>query len=762
MGLLRAASTVLPDGTTMEIASIQDIPMYNGDLEANKGIPASVAQLAIKIQQADAVLFAVPEHNFAVSAALKNTIDWISRCPENPWNFKPVAVMGAGGGSGASKAMFNFRHSGLFNKMLILNKPQVHVNAFAPDTFDADSGDVMRGSVKIEIRALLYSLTTWTVLHQRKKLKSPFFKRLFKHTPIQHVVGISGSLRQASANSGLLRTAQQVLPAHMALDIVSIHELPLFEEGLPPTAAVVAFVNKVRAAEAIVFACPEYNFSMTGVLKNALEWAGHWDALDGKPALIMGAGGGLGTARAQMQLRQAGISLNLHFLPAPLLELNAFEEGNFDATTGDLISEKWKERLSEALTLLQQWTLRINFGATEEELPTADASLAAGDYPSEVIPAAAAVGDVWTEGKKRVVVLNGSLVDHSSVSGLSNAVAEGGFDGAQVQIARIKGIPLYNGDVEAKEGFPVAVQNFADLVKSADVLVFCAGETHFGVPAALKNALDWASRIPDTFQDKTASILGSGKSGNAVHAMHQLRQMGVFLKLNFINSNDVQVADTPNISTATAEQIQANVDALLEHQALLTKKRPDNSHTSIKLLVLPGSIRQASANMGLVRVAMGKSYKGVELELAEIAEIPMYSQDTEAAGFPPQVEQLVAQVKAADGVLIVSPEYNFNFTPLLKNAIDWASRKEAFRGKAGAIIGTGGGNGSVRSHDQLRYSSVFLNLHLLNGPSVTIQEFSPGTTDLATGDLLDATQHEKVFSVVESLRDFAGQLKVHG
>jgi chromate reductase, NAD(P)H dehydrogenase (quinone) len=99
--LLRAAADLLPAGTTLDIASIRDIPLYDGDLEAEQGVPAAVEQLKDRIAAADGLLIATPEYNNSVPGVLKNAVDWLSRPPADiPRVFRgrPVAIMGASPG----------------------------------------------------------------------------------------------------------------------------------------------------------------------------------------------------------------------------------------------------------------------------------------------------------------------------------------------------------------------------------------------------------------------------------------------------------------------------------------------------------------------------------------------------------------------------------------------------------------------------------------------------------------------------------------
>jgi NAD(P)H-dependent FMN reductase len=106
--LLECASSLLPEGSTLEIRSINDIPLYNGDLEESSGMPESVTTLKQSIKAADGLVIATPEYNSGIPGALKNTIDWLSRTDQDSLNVlggKPVMLMGATvGGMGTVNA----------------------------------------------------------------------------------------------------------------------------------------------------------------------------------------------------------------------------------------------------------------------------------------------------------------------------------------------------------------------------------------------------------------------------------------------------------------------------------------------------------------------------------------------------------------------------------------------------------------------------------------------------------------------------------
>lgn len=177
-----------------------------------------------------------------------------------------------------------------------------------------------------------------------------------------HVLGISGSLRAASWNTGLLRAAAELLPATMTLEIADLSAFPLFvqDHELDPPAPVAEFRRRIVAADALLIATPEYNYSIPGVLKNAIDWVSRpasTQPFAGKPTAIVGAGGRLGTARAQYHLRQIAVFLNMHVLNKPEL-LIQHASTKFDAT-GALIDAEAREHLRAVLTALAAWTRRL-------------------------------------------------------------------------------------------------------------------------------------------------------------------------------------------------------------------------------------------------------------------------------------------------------------------------------------------------------------------------------------------------------------------
>jgi chromate reductase len=154
-GLLRAAQANLPDNASLEIADLTDIPFFNQDI-AEK--PVSVKRVLAQIAAADALALASTEYNYSLAPALKNILDWASREPNNALLAgKPVAILGAGGGMGTSRAQYHLRQICVFLDLRPLNKPEVFASAFAGG-FDADGNlidEKLVGLVRELIRALV-------------------------------------------------------------------------------------------------------------------------------------------------------------------------------------------------------------------------------------------------------------------------------------------------------------------------------------------------------------------------------------------------------------------------------------------------------------------------------------------------------------------------------------------------------------------------------------------------------------------------------
>jgi chromate reductase len=177
------------------------------------------------------------------------------------------------------------------------------------------------------------------------------------------ILGIPGSLRQASYNKAALKAAQELIPAGATLEVFGLDGIPPFNEdderALPPR--VVELKVRVREADAILIATPEYNYSVPGVLKNAIDWASRPygnNVWDGKPVALMGASpGSQGTARAQYHLRQSFVFLNMYPLNRPEVMISNAAQ-RFDGQ-GHLTDEGLRTRIRQLLEALVAWTRRL-------------------------------------------------------------------------------------------------------------------------------------------------------------------------------------------------------------------------------------------------------------------------------------------------------------------------------------------------------------------------------------------------------------------
>ena len=169
---------------------------------------------------------------------------------------------------------------------------------------------------------------------------------------------------------------------------------------------------------------------------------------------------------------------------------------------------------------------------------------------------------------------------------------------------------------------------------------------------------------------------------------------------------------------------------------------------SVSIALLCGSLRRASYNAAIARALPGLAPEGMTITpLGSIGDFPIYNADIQAEGFPAPVTAMAEAIRAADGVIIVTPEYNYSIPGGLKNAIDWLSRlkDQPFAGKPLAIQSASMSIfGGVRVQYHLRQSAVFLDAPVLNKPEVMVPQAqnkiseSGEITDSATRDVIAA------------------------
>lgn len=182
---------------------------------------------------------------------------------------------------------------------------------------------------------------------------------------------------------------------------------------------------------------------------------------------------------------------------------------------------------------------------------------------------------------------------------------------------------------------------------------------------------------------------------------------------------------------------------------------------SINVLAIGGSLRQGSYNTQLLELARRRAPEGMSIEIAGLADIPLYNSDVQAQGFPAAVQQLAAKIAAADAVLIATPEYNYSFSGVLKNAIDWVSRmpQPTFQGKPVALASASmGGLGGSRAQYHLRQVLVCLDARPLNKPELFVsaahEKFS------GQGELTDGATLQALDGLLAALADAVGRTSV--
>jgi ABC-type branched-subunit amino acid transport system ATPase component/NAD(P)H-dependent FMN reductase len=241
----------------------------------------------------------------------------------------------------------NLKREGL--SVLIAESNDHHVSSLLDHVYAIERGHV-RALDQNPQPAAPVSLTTF------RKEETPMTTKLT-------FLGISGSLRKASVNSAALRAVKALAPGHITVEIADLSEIPIYNDDVRVAghpASVDALRAKIAAADAIIFATPEYNFSIPGVLKNAIDWASRPPSqpFDGKPIAILGASPGpVGTARAQYDLRKMMVFLNAFPINKPEVMIGMAPSKFNDKL--ELTDEPTRDFLKQMIAALEAWTLRL-------------------------------------------------------------------------------------------------------------------------------------------------------------------------------------------------------------------------------------------------------------------------------------------------------------------------------------------------------------------------------------------------------------------
>jgi chromate reductase len=176
----------------------------------------------------------------------------------------------------------------------------------------------------------------------------------------------------------------------------------------------------------------------------------------------------------------------------------------------------------------------------------------------------------------------------------------------------------------------------------------------------------------------------------------------------------------------------------------------------LHLVTLVGSLRQGSYNHAIARALPGLAPEGVTIsELGSVGDFPHYNQDENAKGFPAAVTAMGEAIRQADGIIIVSPEYNYSMPGVLKNALDWLSRlpEQPFVGKPVAIQSASMGPfGGARMQYHLRQTLVFLDGRVLNKPEVMVGLAQ--TKIDAAGQIVDKATSDFIAGQLKAFAEF--------
>jgi chromate reductase, NAD(P)H dehydrogenase (quinone) len=184
--------------------------------------------------------------------------------------------------------------------------------------------------------------------------------------------------------------------------------------------------------------------------------------------------------------------------------------------------------------------------------------------------------------------------------------------------------------------------------------------------------------------------------------------------------------------------------------------------TDMKILAICGSSRQESFNRGLLRAARDEAPDGVDVEIYNVGDLPLFDADVEQIGAPRAVSALKMAIANADALLIACPEYNGSYTGVLKNAIDWASRPAAttpLSGKPAAILGASGGpSGTARAQAALLPVLYACGVIVMPKPGIMVRHSA--TLFDEEINLVDQDTRDRVAQQIEALAEFARKINM--
>ena len=165
---LRVVKALAPADLTIDIFDLSPIPLYNDDLRTNEGYPEGVQSFRDSLKAADGVLIATPEYNYSIPGVLKNAIDWASRPPEQPFDGKPIAILGASPGAlGSARAQYHLRQCFIYLNGQVMNRPEVMIGS-ANSKFDAEGNLTDQGTADF-LKKFLAAFVDHIRYHQRAR-----------------------------------------------------------------------------------------------------------------------------------------------------------------------------------------------------------------------------------------------------------------------------------------------------------------------------------------------------------------------------------------------------------------------------------------------------------------------------------------------------------------------------------------------------------------------------------------------------------------
>lgn len=174
------------------------------------------------------------------------------------------------------------------------------------------------------------------------------------------IIGIIGSLRKNSFNKTLMETAKKLAPENVEIEILDIANIPLFNQDQIRPNSVIEIRKKIEKADGILFATPEYNYSVSGVLKNAIDWVSYpiyENSFDKKPVGIMSASIGMfGGSRAQYHLRQILVSLNTYTMGKPEIMVTLASQ---KIKNNKITDKETNQKIKDFIWALANWVKRF-------------------------------------------------------------------------------------------------------------------------------------------------------------------------------------------------------------------------------------------------------------------------------------------------------------------------------------------------------------------------------------------------------------------